>query len=232
MSAQPLAEYTDEELDAMTKERERRKALAPVAPPAAGSTIKIDLGCGMEKKDGFLGVDLHKFDGVDVVLNIGKDPWPWATDSVDEAYCAHTIEHLEWVERVHFFNELYRVLKPTGTAKVVLPSWSSSRYYGDPTHKSVMSSWAWWYLNKEWRAGKKGDDGKWIQPPQAPHVDSEMAPGPYAYSCDFSVDHGSVLNPELQNRAEDYVRFALQWYKEAEYDMVATLTPKKKGKDT
>ena len=88
------------------------------------------------------------------------------------------------------------------------------------------------YLNKEWRAGKKGDDGKWIQPPQAPHVDSEMAPGPYAYSCDFSVDHGSVLNPELQNRAEDYVRFALQWYKEAEYDMVATLTPKKKGKDT
>ena len=32
--------------------------------------MKIDLGCGKNKKEGFIGVDQYAMEGVDVVLNI------------------------------------------------------------------------------------------------------------------------------------------------------------------
>src|SRR5262245_34819915 len=115
---------------------------AVVAEPAE-KIIKLDLGCGPNRREGFVGVDSIKFDKVDVVLNIGSDPWPWEDNSVEEAFCSHTLEHLtnlndKW-ERVHFFNELYRVLKPNKGCLVVLPHWNSTRYFGDPTHKEVFS---------------------------------------------------------------------------------------------
>ena len=32
--------------------------------------LKLDLGCGLSKKEGFLGVDRRKFDGVDIVHDL------------------------------------------------------------------------------------------------------------------------------------------------------------------
>jgi hypothetical protein len=48
---------------------------------------KLDLACGTRKKDGFTGVDSVEFDGVDIVWDLTKFPWPWETDSVEETHC-------------------------------------------------------------------------------------------------------------------------------------------------
>src|ERR1700751_2644070 len=92
--------------------------------------LKLDLGCGTRKKDGFVGVDIRNFKGVDKVADLTKG-WPWKNNSVDEVYCSHFIEHLEVPERIHFVNELYRVLKPGATALIITPHWCSHRAYGD-----------------------------------------------------------------------------------------------------
>jgi SAM-dependent methyltransferase len=194
-------------------------------PQAVAETkpIRIDIGCGKNKrKDGeWIGVDVIQFDGVDVACNLSSGAWPWETDSVDEANCSHFLEHLtnlndKW-ERVHFFNELYRVLKPGAKCILTLPHWCSNRYYGDPTHKEPFSEMGFYYLSREWR---NGDAAKGIMA-NAPHADKKF--NPHGYDCNFVATWGYGLNPAIQSRNTEYQTFALQNYKEAATDMIATL---------
>lgn len=175
-----------------------------VAEPAV---LKIDLGCGTRKKDGFTGADVLAFEGVDVVLNLGKARWPWADNSVAEAHCSHMLEHLTSLERAHFFNELYRVLAPGAKALVQTPYWASNRAYGDPTHIwPPVSEFSYFYLSAEWRKT------------EAPHTES-------LFTCDFKgTTWGFVGNPGLlTGRDERFTNFAISHYKDAVLDLVATL---------
>lgn len=177
-----------------------KKKEAVAAPP-----IRLDLGCGKNKAPGFTGVDARKFEGVDVVADLTKR-WPWKDGSVDEVNCSHFVEHLDASERVHFVNELWRVLKPGGKAQVVTPHWTSARAYGDLTHKwPPVCEWWFFYLKKDWREVN------------APHSD-------YAPEVDFEVTYGYTLHPALAVKSEEFRTFALSWYKEAAQDTVATFT--------
>lgn len=184
---------------------------ARVATPPPPVLFKLDLGCGTKKQAGFHGVDIRQFPGVDQVVDLGNEKWPWADASVDEAYSSHMVEHLSWVQRVHFFNELGRVLKVGAKCQVIMPHWSSARFYGDPTHQAAFSEFGWFYLLKSWREAN------------APHVDSVMAPGPLAYSCDFDVSYGYSMHGGLTGRNNEFVQFAMTYYLEARQDMIATL---------
>lgn len=191
--------------------------VAPAAPP-----LRLDLGCGKNKKEGFLGVDCLEFPGTDLVLNLAKpsplrnppayEPWPWADSSVDEVHCAHTVEHLrfnpEHPERIHFANELWRVLRPGAKATIVVPHWASCRHYGDYTHREPVCEMWPWYLNAAWRAS------------DAPHNN--------LYICDFDcTTPGYSWHSELSFRNEEYKQYAMHWFKEAAQDMVFTLLCRK-----
>lgn len=181
---------------------------------AATGPVKLNLGSGPAKMDGFVSVDRIKFPNVDVVLNIGADPWPWADNSVDEAFCSHTLEHLtnfndRW-ERVHFFNELHRVLKKGGECSLIFPHWASNRYYGDPTHKEPFSEMGFYYLRREWRM---------VNAP-ATDISNDPVAG---YSCDFNAQWGNAPHPALASRSADYQQDAMAWYKEAILDLHAKL---------
>lgn len=171
--------------------------------------VCIDIGCGKNKQAGYVGVDKIAFDGVDVILDAGNDKWPWRDNSVDKIYCSHFVEHLDAKERVFFVNELYRVLKSKAQATIIVPHWASCRAYGDLTHKWPPISEMWfYYLSKDWRAGN------------APHNDVNM------YVCDFEVVWGNAENPSLNGRNAEYKAYAMQNYKEAITDLMATFTKK------
>lgn len=166
--------------------------------------VKIDLGCGPNKREGFIGVDSRKFAGVDKVVDLGKAKWPWKNCSVDEAHSSHMVEHLTAPERIHFVNELYRVLKVGGACQLIAPHWASCRAYGDLTHQWPPVSEFWfYYLDKNWRAVN------------APHNDG--------YACDFECTWGYSLHQSIQSRNTEYQMNALQFWKEAAQDIIATL---------
>lgn len=171
--------------------------------------LKLDIGCGPHPRDGFVGVDAIKFDGVDVVADLTKR-WPWKDNTVDEVHCSHVIEHFDGVQRCHVMNEMYRVLKPGGKATIIAPHWASSRAYGDPTHQWPPIGEFWFmYLSAEWRKS------------QAPHADAAYwASG---YNCDFQATWGYSVHPEVQLRNQEYQTFAVNFYKEAAQDVHATL---------
>lgn len=175
--------------------------------------MRLDFGCGPNKREGFLGVDSIAFPGVDVVMNIAGEPWPWEDASVDEAHASHFVEHLNAWQRVYFFNQLYRVLKPGAQASIIVPHWASTRAYGDPTHQwPPFSEFALFYLDKGWRAAN------------APHTDSEHDLN--GFECDFSATWGYGMHPSLMARNQEFQQFALNNYKEAASDLHATLTRK------
>lgn len=175
--------------------------------------MKLDIGCGSKKREGFHGVDQYPMPGVDTVMKIGKDAWPFEDDSVEEAHSSHFIEHLTANERVHFYNELCRVLKKGAKATIIVPHWGSNRAYGDPTHQwPPVSEMSFYYLSKEWRKT------------QAPHTDSEW--NPEGFNCDLDATWGYGFHPALVSRNQEMQQFAMQWYKEAITDMHITLTKK------
>lgn len=186
------------------------KAGTKPAPPAAlTQALRIDIGCGKNKKPGFLGVDQFAMAGVDVVMDV-RGTWPWSDNSVDEAHCSHFLEHLTGMERVHFMNELYRVLKPGAKVTVITPHWASNRAYGDFTHQwPPVSEMYYYYLSADWRTS------------QAPHTDKKWNKD--GYSCNFQCSWGYGLHPAYAGRDQQATSEAVQWNKEAITDMVATL---------
>jgi len=174
--------------------------------------LRIDIGCGKNKREGFLGVDQFAMDGVDVVMDV-RQRWPWDDNSVDEAHCSHFLEHLTGNERVVFMNELYRVLKPDAKATIITPHWGSQRAYGDFTHQwPPVSEMFYAYLSSDWRSS------------QAPHTDSRWNSA--GYSCNFECTYGFGLHPSLYDMSEADRQEYMQWNKEAIADMVATLIKK------
>jgi len=174
--------------------------------------LKLDLGCGKNKRGPeWTGVDSLKFDGVDVVCDLTKKnkkgeflSWPWEDNIVDEIHASHFVEHLDAEERVHFVNELYRILKPGAKASIIVPHWNSCRAYGDLTHKWPPVSEFWfYYLSAEWR--------------------SINAPHNVDYKCNFQATWGYSMNQALLTRNQEYQNYALSNYKEAAQDIIATL---------
>lgn len=172
--------------------------------------LRLDLGCGPNKKSGFIGCDQTEFPNVDIVADLNKK-WPWRDDSVDEVHCSHTLEHFDAMQRVHFLNELYRVMKLGAKATIITPAWCSCRAYGDPTHKwPPVSEFAYFYWKKEWRMTN------------APHTDAQHLPG--GFNCNFDVVWGYSLEPGVAARNQEYQQYAMTYLKEAVQDAIATLT--------
>jgi SAM-dependent methyltransferase len=176
-------------------------------------SIKIDLGCGENKKEGFTGVDKYKFPGVDVVLDLGSGKWPWDDNSVDEINCSNLINHLTNLnnkhERVHFFNELYRVIKKDAKVSISFPHWCSMRHYGDPTHCEPFSELGFFYLNKEWRDKN------------APHTDIKW--NEQGYNCNFETTWGYSVRADLIEKEKEVIEEAIRKEKEAAQDVIANM---------
>ncbi len=102
--------------------------------------LKIDIGCGKNKKEGYVGIDIDPTSKADIIVSALSIPF--SDNSVDEVYSRHMIEHLAPDEAEKFFNEIYRVLKIDGEADLKIDcDWSKRRLLKkDPTHKYRYSS--------------------------------------------------------------------------------------------
>ena len=113
--------------------------------------LKVHLGCGKNALDGFLNLDNNVFlffkfiPFIEYLLGLFNfiPKWfcefviisreknikycdaskkiPFKDSAVDLIYSCHMLEHLDQNETKVFFNESYRVLKPNGMMRIVVP---------------------------------------------------------------------------------------------------------------
>ncbi len=117
--------------------------------------MKLNLGAADRRIEGFVSVDIAP--PADQIVDLAA-PWPWPDSSVDEVMALDVCEHIgdndvreHWeytapnepdsepipTGRIHFMNELHRVLKPGGTATIETPNAARGvGYFQDPTHVS------------------------------------------------------------------------------------------------
>lgn len=96
--------------------------------------IKLDLGCGSNKSKGFVGMDIRKIKGVDIVHDVQKFPWPIPDSSCWTVLMSHLWEHIEPKNRIRLMDELWRIIKPDGQLLLSAPYFSSFGAHQDPTH--------------------------------------------------------------------------------------------------
>lgn len=95
--------------------------------------IKLDLGCGISKKPGYLGVDALALPNVDIVHNLNVFPYPFHDSEVDEIWMDQVLEHVENPLKV--MEELFRISKNKAPITIGVPYFRSFYATIDPTHR-------------------------------------------------------------------------------------------------
>lgn len=107
--------------------------------------MKLNMGCGYNKHEGFVNVDASPECAPDLVCDLESLPWPWPDDSVDEVLFNHSLEHLGQDTRVFLgmIKELYRVCKDQATITINAPHPRHNNFINDPTHVRVITTEMW-----------------------------------------------------------------------------------------
>jgi SAM-dependent methyltransferase len=164
--------------------------------------IKLNIGCGQQRQDGFIGLDKEKTGVTDIVQNLETYPWPFEDNSVDEIVCSHYVEHVR--DLIPFIDEMHRIMKQGAKATIVAPYYASMRACQDPTHVRFICEASFLYFNKGWRDANKLDH--------------------YQISSDFDFSYGYSVSPEWANRSEDARVFAMKHYINVINDIHVVLT--------
>lgn len=111
------------------------------AAPAldAPTLLKLNLGCGVRKFDGFVNVD--KYGEPDVKCDLEAAVWPWPDSSADEVRLIHVLEHLGGTPDTfrHVLQELFRVCAGGAKVLIVVPHARHDNFLGDPTHVRAIT---------------------------------------------------------------------------------------------
>lgn len=196
----------------MSKKPKKRQKAA--LPSKARELIKLDVGCGSNKREGFVGIDIAG--GADIVHDLTNFPWPIADASVGEVHCSHVFEHIPGKLRGKFMDELWRVMAPGAGAVIIVPAYNSSRAVQDFTHEwPPICPASFYYFNKPWREINK------------------LIHGAYDLVCDFSMEgprggqiNGSV-DPNWAQRELSVQQFAANHYLNVVMDFTALLVKPK-----
>lgn len=98
--------------------------------------MKLNLGCGNARLDGWINVDREAVLKPDQVWDLERLPWPWAESSVDEVLLKHALEHLGQQTDVFLgiVKELWRVCRNGALITIEVPHPRHDGFLSDPTH--------------------------------------------------------------------------------------------------
>jgi hypothetical protein len=99
--------------------------------------MKVDLGCGPSKQEGYYGLDAFPYEGVDLVQDLNEPGWALEDASCEEINASHLVEHIN--DLVAFFGELHRIAADGCTVKLSTPHYTSRDSWRDPTHVHHLS---------------------------------------------------------------------------------------------
>jgi len=107
----------------------------------------LDVGCGINKYPGSIGIDCNPNTRADVIANLDHYPLPFADNSFREIRAIHVIEHVADVIRT--MEEFHRLLAPEGRVIIVTPHYTDFSSFCDPTHRWHLNSFSFRYFGED-----------------------------------------------------------------------------------
>ena len=120
--------------------------------------MRLNLGCGDARIDGYLNIDKEANCRPDKILDLEVFPWDFEDDSVDQILLSHVLEHLGQTPEIYLsiIQELYRICKMGAQIDIIVPHPRHDDFMTDPTHvRPILPGQFYMYskkMNKEWRA--------------------------------------------------------------------------------
>ena len=113
--------------------------------PATRRTL--DVGCGINKYPGAIGIDRLPGTAADVRCNLDRFPWPFRDKSFDHVRVVHVIEHVADV--IGTMEEIHRLLRPGGSVYIATPHYTDFSSFCDPTHRWHLNSFSLRYFGAD-----------------------------------------------------------------------------------
>ena len=110
--------------------------------------IKLDLGCGATKQQGWVGLDRRAVKGVDLVHDIETLPWPLPDDCAVTVLCSQLLQYVDPRRFFDVMGEVHRVCRHDAQVQVSVPYAGSEGAFQDPTSlHSGYTPGTWYYLD-------------------------------------------------------------------------------------
>lgn len=110
------------------------------------TSVKLNIGCGNKRREGFVGIDKYPCAAADIVCDITTGI-PCGDDTVDEVIMDNVIEHILDIPAV--MREVHRVCKHGAKVTIITPHFSSLTSWRDPTHIHHLSYFSFDHFAKE-----------------------------------------------------------------------------------
>ena len=166
--------------------------------------MKLDIGCGNNKRPGFMGMDKYLTPQSDIVWDWEVFPWPFDDNSTSEINATHVLEHTK--DLIKFMDECYRILKKKGTMFIVCPYYTSIGDWQDQTHTRAFSEKTLDYFNKNWRI--------------------EHGLNHYHIKSDFDFTYIHIIEDDYSKQPVEAINFAIRHFFNVCREIHATLIKK------
>ena len=131
---------------AVTQYTDRHVSSLP-SQPATLAPRMLDVGCGINKLPGSIGIDFNPRTRADVLCDLDHFPYPFRDNSFDGLQAIHVIEHLSDVIRA--MEEFHRLVRPGGTVTIVTPHYTDFSSFCDPSHRWHLNSFSLRYFGAD-----------------------------------------------------------------------------------
>jgi len=103
--------------------------------------MKFNMGCGHNRKDGYVNVDASPVGDPDEVWDLDRTPWPWPDGCAEQVMFIHSLEHMGADAKVFLsiMQELYRIAAPGCEVLIHVPHPRHDNFINDPTHVRAIT---------------------------------------------------------------------------------------------
>ena len=107
----------------------------------------LDVGCGINKRAGAIGIDRNPRSKADVLVELDRTPYPFRDSSFDQLHAIHVIEHVSDVMRT--MEEFHRLVRAGGEIFIATPHYTDFSSFCDPTHRWHLNSFSLRYFGED-----------------------------------------------------------------------------------
>lgn len=173
--------------------------------------MKIDIGAGDRKREGFITIDYDKCSNADYILDLEKDKLPFDDNSVEFVVAHHVLEHLG-EGYFHCLQELYRVCKHGALIDIRVPHPYHITYISDPTHKRPITELGLQLFSKKFNQYCKETNAPSSRLGEFFNVDFEILEYKYIPDEEFSARGSRMQLEDLNVYAKEHNNIITEIY--------------------
>ena len=169
--------------------------------------MKLNLGCGNKKLEGYVNVDFSEYCNPDVLMNLENIPYPFKSDSITEIRMKSVLEHLPLHPESFFsiIKEIYRISSNGCAIYIECPHPTHRWQIVDFTHQKPIHIEGLQMLDKQYC--KKLIEQKSTKSPLAVMYDVDFVIKSYSYNLDPHCKQHikNVLGTFDESKIESYI---------------------------